>query len=84
MPPDECIEIALWDRFPGWSADETDKLTQSKMRRIFVILEQQRATKDAVESLGSPSEDRLKAKMAKRRAIMESANEKAEGLGEEI
>jgi hypothetical protein len=84
LPPDECIEIALWDRFPGWSAEQTDKLTQSKMRRVFVILEQQRATKDAVDSLGKPNEDKLKAKMAKRRAVMEAADDAANELGEEI
>jgi hypothetical protein len=64
MPPEECIEIALWDRF-HWSWRDTDGLAQAKMRRIFVVLEQQRTTKDAVENLGRPDEGRVKAKMLK-------------------
>jgi hypothetical protein len=72
MPPEECIEIALWDRF-HWSWRDTDGLDQAKMRRIFVVLEQQRATKDAVENLGRPNEDRIRSKILKQRAMDEEA-----------
>jgi hypothetical protein len=62
MPPDECIEIALWDRF-GWGPTDTDKLTLAKLRVIFAIIEQQRATQDASENLGRPDDNRIRAKV---------------------
>jgi hypothetical protein len=48
------------------------------MRRIFVVLEQQRATRDAVENLGRPDEGRVKAKILKQRALEDEAKEAAE------
>jgi len=80
MPPDECIEISLWDRF-HWSWKDTDGLSQQKLRKIFVVLEQQRATKDAVENLGSPDEDRVKAEMLKKMAEKDAADAN-NGIGE--
>lgn len=64
MPPDICIELALWDRF-GWGPDDTDKFTLKQMRELFSVLEQQRISKNAVEELGPPSEHKLKAIIAK-------------------
>ncbi len=63
MPPDICLEISLWDRF-GWGPDQTSSLTQVKLREIFAVLEQQRASRDARDNLGSPNEERLRAKNA--------------------
>jgi hypothetical protein len=53
LPPDECVEIALWDRF-GWGPEQTEKLTEGRLRIIFAILEQQRVSKDRMENLGNP------------------------------
>jgi len=65
IPPDECIEIALWDRF-GWGPSETDSLSPLRLRKIFVILEQQRVSKDAVENLGPPNEGRMAQKQSQK------------------
>ncbi len=50
VPPDECIEILLWEKF-HWSPAETDKLSSTKLRRLFLILEQQRVSSDSVQNL---------------------------------
>lgn len=63
LPPDICIEIALWDRF-GWGPEQTNKLTLAKLRTLFAVLEQQRVTKDAIENLGPPNPERLQAMVA--------------------
>lgn len=81
MPPDECIETALWDRF-HWSWRDTDGLPQARLRRIFVVIEQQRATKDAVERLGSPDENRVKAEML-RRIAQQDTKDQGNEIGEE-
>jgi len=63
LPPDLCIEIALWDRF-GWGPNETESISLRKMREIFIVLEQQRISRDAMENLGRPtseSHDRIMA-----------------------
>lgn len=54
MPPDICIEIALWDRF-GWGPKDTEFFTFQRMKELFLVLEQQRVSRDAVENLGKPS-----------------------------
>ena len=58
-PPDICIEIALWDRFPGWGPEQTRRLTMLELRILFAVLEQQRVTKDSMENLGKPSQEKL-------------------------
>jgi hypothetical protein len=63
-PPDICIEIALWDRFPGWGPEQTDKFTLTKLRILFAVLEQQKVTRDATENLGRPSQNRYEVLMA--------------------
>ena len=59
-PPDECIEIALWEKF-GWGPDQTEKLTLTKLRKIFAILEQRRITNDKIENFGKPTQARAEA-----------------------
>lgn len=61
LPPNECIEIALWDRF-GWGPTETNQLTSKQLRNIFIVMEQERWTKDAVENLGKPDFERFQKK----------------------
>jgi len=63
MPPDECIELMLWDRF-GWGPEQTQKFTLDQLRLMFAIIEQQRVSRDAVENLGKPDVDRVRAKVA--------------------
>lgn len=63
MPPVECIEIALWERFK-WGPEQTNHLTSRKLRIIFAILEQERVTKDATEVLGKPNYEKMQQKMA--------------------
>ena len=58
LPPDICIEIALWDRF-GWGPKETEEIDMKKIREMFVVLEQQRVSRDAIENLGRPSEEKF-------------------------
>jgi hypothetical protein len=62
LPPDICIEIALWDRF-GWGPKETEALTLPKLRELFAILEQQRVSRDAIENLGPPDHQKHSRKM---------------------
>lgn len=64
-PPTICIEISLWDRFQGWGPDDTDKISFWKMKEIFTVLEQQRVSRDALENLGPPSDE-------KRMALLQS------------
>ena len=75
LPPDICLEISLWDRF-GWGPEQTSAITQVKLREIFAILEQQRASKDAIDNLGSPDEARLRAKN-----VSKTINATEDGLG---
>ena len=63
MPPVECVEIALWDRFK-WGPEQTKQLTSRRLRIIFALLEQEKVTKDAVENLGSPDQERIQQQMA--------------------
>jgi hypothetical protein len=76
MPPDACVEISLWDRF-GWGPEDTDRLTLAKIRIIFAVMEQQRVTKDAVEELGRPDEDRVRSKVQAMNRAKEEANQRA-------
>lgn len=62
MPPDECIEIALWDRFK-WGPDQTDRFTSKRLKILFAILEQERVSKNAME-LGAPDSRRINQKIA--------------------
>ena len=68
LPPDECIEIALWDRF-GWGPNDTDTIAAARLRKIFSILEQQRVTRDAIENLGNPNPDRMEEKIRLQAAL---------------
>jgi len=61
VPPDECIELALWERF-GWGPDVTDKLDTWRLRRLFAILEQREVSRDAMYNLGKPDENRMATK----------------------
>lgn len=61
IPPDECIELSLWDRF-GWGPEQTDRLTLPRLRMLFAILEQQKVTEDAIHNLGEPDYERMKMK----------------------
>ena len=63
MPPDECIELMLWDRF-GWGPEQTSRFILDQLRMLFAVIEQQRVSRDAVENLGKPDPDRVQAKMA--------------------
>lgn len=63
MPPVECIEMALWDRFK-WGPEQTDRLTSRKLRIIFSILEQEKVSKDAIENLGKPDNERMQQKIS--------------------
>lgn len=65
LPPDLCVEIALWDRF-GWGPKDTEDLSLKRMRELFVVLEQQRVSRDAVDNLGPPSEQKFQNIMAQR------------------
>lgn len=56
-PPDECIEVTLWEKF-GWGPDQTEKLTLTKLRKIFAVLEQRRITNDKIENFGKPTQQR--------------------------
>ena len=63
-PPDICIEIALWDRFPGWGPEQTIKFTMTQLRVLFAVLEQQRVTRDSTENLGKPSAEKYEVLIA--------------------
>jgi len=63
MPPDECIELMLWDRF-GWGPEQTSRFALDQLRVLFAIIEQQRVSRDAVENLGKPDPERMQSKMA--------------------
>jgi hypothetical protein len=82
MPPDECIELMLWDRF-GWGPEQTSRFTLDQLRVMFAVIEQQRVSRDAVENLGKPDPDRVQAKVAaandaKRRGGRPSSNQEKE------
>ena len=62
LPPDECIEIALWDRF-GWGPLDTECISFNKLRMIFLILEQERVSKNKTEDLGKPNFERMQSSM---------------------
>jgi hypothetical protein len=47
---------------------------------MFIVLEQQRASKDAVDNLGPPDESRMQAKMRARMSAL--ADNKQPGIGE--
>lgn len=67
LPPDECIELALWEKF-GWGPNETDRLTSLHLKRIFLILEQERVSRNAIEDLGKPDNQRFEAKKSEEAA----------------
>lgn len=69
-PPDECIEITLWEKF-GWGPEQTDRLPTAKLRKIFAILEQRRVSHDKMENLGKPTA--AKADALARRMAMEAS-----------
>ncbi len=75
LPPDLCVEIALWDRF-GWGPLETETISLQKMREIFIVLEQQRVSRDAVENLGKPSEDKFNQMLSRRKIEKERKDSK--------
>jgi len=50
--------MRLWEQF-GWGPDVTERLTQAKLREIFIALEQRRVTMDAVTNLGDPDSSRM-------------------------
>ena len=56
----------LWDRF-GWGPEQTSKLTLSKLREMFAVLEQQRVDRDYRENLGGPDPERLASMMEAQR-----------------
>jgi hypothetical protein len=58
LPPNICIEIRLWEQF-GWGPEQTERLTQAKIREIFIALEQRRVTMDAITNLGPPDMERM-------------------------
>lgn len=57
MPPDICVEIALWDRF-GWGPEQTRKITITELRILFAILEQQQVSRDYKERMGRGNQKR--------------------------
>jgi len=63
LPPVECIEISLWERFK-WGPEQTDRLSSRKLRAIFAILEQERVSKDAIDNLGKPDPVRMQQKIS--------------------
>jgi hypothetical protein len=65
LPPDICLEIALWDRF-GWGPAETEGLSFKKLKECFLVLEQQRVSQDAVENLGKPTPEKEEALIRQR------------------
>jgi hypothetical protein len=78
MPPDVCIEIALWDRF-GWGPEQTDALSLNDLRMMFIAMEQERVSKHAVEKMGEPDTERM---MAKKRA-QQAAEMQGDNYGDE-
>jgi hypothetical protein len=54
----------LWDRF-GWGPKDTEDISFVKMRQIFLVLSQQQTSRDAVENLGPPSEEKERKMMSK-------------------
>jgi ribulose bisphosphate carboxylase small subunit len=66
LPPDVCIEIALWERF-GWGPKDTDDMPLRRMRELFAVLEQQRSSRNAID-MGPPSYERMAAIDAKKKA----------------
>jgi len=70
LPPNICIELRLWKEF-GWGPDVTERLTQAKLREIFVALEQQRVTLDALTNLGPPDSRRMEQRQIERAADAE-------------
>lgn len=71
MPPDVCIELALWERF-GWGPSDTDEMPLKRMRELFAVLEQQRVSKNAVE-MGGPSQQKFDQMIAERKARDDAA-----------
>ena len=71
QPPDLCIEVALWDRF-GWGPEQTRSMTFKELRQLFIVLEQQRVSRDAVENLGKPTVERAEMIVAERKAAAEA------------
>lgn len=80
LPPDLCIEIALWDRF-NWGPMDTESISLRKMREIFIILEQQRISKDAIENLGRPTEHKLQRILTERARDTEQKRKKTGSNG---
>jgi hypothetical protein len=81
LPPDICIEIALWDRF-GWGPEDTEFFTLRQMRELFSVLEQQRVSKDAVDF--KPDERRFRDSMERKRlekATQEARNKQQSNKG---
>jgi hypothetical protein len=56
-------------------------MSQAKMRCMFIVLEQQRASRDAMENLGAPNESRMQARI--RAKILSSPEEKRAGRSDE-
>ena len=67
VPPNVCIEIALWDRF-GWGPEQTDKLSMNTLRMMFIAMEQENVSKNATEKLGEPDSERFRLKQQAARA----------------
>jgi len=67
LPPDICIEMSLWDRFK-WGPEQTERISYWKMKEIFTVLEQQRVTRDYIDNMGPPSEERYEQLMLERQA----------------
>lgn len=68
----------MWDRF-GWGPDDTERLSFWKMKELFVVLEQQRVTRDYIDNVGPPSEEKLKAIMLERQAKRDSQYKPKQG-----
>lgn len=63
QPPNICIELALWERFPGWGPHITDKMTLAYLRTLFAVIEQREVDRNAIEDLGKPNQEAADAKM---------------------
>jgi len=55
LPPDICIEVALWDRF-HWGPKDTESMSLKEMRKLFIILQQQHVSRDKVENFQASPE----------------------------
>ena len=50
-PPQEVIEISLFDRF-GWSPKDLDDLDYNRLQRIMVVLNQMEKSEEAARAMG--------------------------------